>query len=328
MVVPGAITHGIGAQTQRAALVDLVALAGHEVDDLVCAASRRTRRSSASAMPATWRANSMTAICIPRQMPKIGDVVRRGRTSPPGSCLRCPGRRSRRARGCRPACRALAPALSFVIVLGVDPVDVHVACPARSPRGAAPRRRTDTRRAAGHICRPDRSSHVCRACFDALDHVLPLGQIRRRARRCAARGRRCRKSWIFSSISGASYSTGSGDVFNHAVGLDVAEHARFSWKMDRSSGSSQRQDDDVRAECPCRCSSLTECWVGLDLCSSRAREVGHQRDMDEQAVLAARPPEQTCRMASRKGWDSISPVVPPISVMTTSASGLACRPDR
>ena len=29
--------------------------------------------------------------------------------------------------------------------------------------------------------------------------------------------------------------------------------------------------------------------------------------------------EDTCLMASRKGWLSISPVVPPISVITTSA---------
>ena len=32
---------------------------------------------------------------------------------------------------------------------------------------------------------------------------------------------------------------------------------------------------------------------------------------------------RTWRMASRKGWDSMSPTVPPISQMTTSTSSLA-----
>ena len=53
-----------------------------------------------------------------------------------------------------------------------------------------------------------------------------------------------------------------------------------------------------------------------------ALNIGHQRDMHEQAVMAANL-QETWRIASRKGWLSISPVVPPISVMTTSASVFA-----
>ena len=66
------------------------------------------------------------------------------------------------------------------------------------------------------------------------------------------------------------------------------------------------------------CSSLTECWVGLVLCSSLPRRKGTSVTWMK-SVFSFPCSRLTCRAASRKGWLSISPVVPPISVMTTSA---------
>ena len=60
--------------------------------------------------------------------------------------------------------------------------------------------------------------------------------------------------------------------------------------------------------------------MGLDLCSSEPVDVRHQGHMDEAGSFPGPPPGDTWRMASRNGWLSMSPVVPPISVMTTSAS--------
>ena len=46
----------------------------------------------------------------------------------------------------------------------------------------------------------------------------------------------------------------------------------------------------------------TDCWVGLVFSSPAAREVGHQRQVDEDRVAAARS-SANWRIASRKGSD-------------------------
>ena len=58
--------------------------------------------------------------------------------------------------------------------------------------------------------------------------------------------------------------------------------------------------------------------LGLQLAG--VADVGHERQVDEHAGLRRPASTGNCRIASRKGSDSMSPTVPPISVMTTSAS--------
>ena len=58
--------------------------------------------------------------------------------------------------------------------------------------------------------------------------------------------------------------------------------------------------------------------MGLVLCSSLPRRKGTSVTWMK-SVFSLPRSSATCRAASRKGWLSMSPVVPPISVMITSA---------
>jgi hypothetical protein len=61
----------------------------------------------------------------------------------------------------------------------------------------------------------------------------------------------------------------------------------------------------------------TECWVGLVLISPRRAQVRQERQVDEEHVAPASTLENW-RIASRNGRPSMSPTVPPISVIATS----------
>ena len=64
-------------------------------------------------------------------------------------------------------------------------------------------------------------------------------------------------------------------------------------------------------------SAATECWVGLVLSSPEGPMKGTSEQCRKKQF--SRPTSwRTCRAASRKGSDSMSPTVPPISVITTS----------
>ena len=66
--------------------------------------------------------------------------------------------------------------------------------------------------------------------------------------------------------------------------------------------------------------SLTECWVGLVLSSCAAAIQGTSVTWTK--TVFSRPSSwRIWRMASRKGSDSMSPTVPPISTMVTSHVG-------
>ncbi len=67
-------------------------------------------------------------------------------------------------------------------------------------------------------------------------------------------------------------------------------------------------------------SACTECWVGLVLSSPLGPMYGIRLTCKKKQ--RSRPTScRTCRAASRNGSDSMSPTVPPTSVMTTSTSG-------
>ena len=65
-------------------------------------------------------------------------------------------------------------------------------------------------------------------------------------------------------------------------------------------------------------SSLTECWVGFDLCSPDPLRYGTSVTWMNR-LSSGSSSRDIWRTASMKGCDSMSPIVPPISVMTTSA---------
>ena len=71
---------------------------------------------------------------------------------------------------------------------------------------------------------------------------------------------------------------------------------------------------------PISISSRTECWVGLVLSSPAAAMNGTRVRWTK--IAFSRPTSwRNWRMASRNGSDSMSPTVPPISMITTSWSG-------
>ena len=127
----------------------------------------------------------------------------------------------------------------------------------------------------------------------------------------------------FSSISGASYSTGMVMFSKTQSGLTL-QNMEILEKMEGSRGSSHRRTM-MSGFTPMPCSSLTECWVGLDLCSSEPLRKGTSVTWMNR-LFSLPTSREICRTASMKGWDSMSPMVPPISVMTTSAS--VCLPTR
>ena len=65
--------------------------------------------------------------------------------------------------------------------------------------------------------------------------------------------------------------------------------------------------------------TATECWVGLVLSSPAAGRKGMSETCTK-ATFSRPRSARTWRAASRKGWDSMSPTVPPISVMMTSGT--------
>ena len=88
-------------------------------------------------------------------------------------------------------------------------------------------------------------------------------------------------------------------------------------RMPSSSGSSHRAMM-TSGMMPMLCSSRTECWAGFVLCSPEHLSQGTSTTWRN--MQFSRPFSRLIwRSASKKGWLSMSPMVPPISVMTTSA---------
>ena len=80
---------------------------------------------------------------------------------------------------------------------------------------------------------------------------------------------------------------------------------RMMWAFSRMAGDTTRRPDGG-----------TSFYRPIGKKKQEAAENPARAAAPETPYLCSR---QTCRAASRKGWLSISPVVPPISVMTTSA---------
>ena len=76
---------------------------------------------------------------------------------------------------------------------------------------------------------------------------------------------------------------------------------------------------------PIERSAATECWVGLVFSSPEGPMNGTSETCRKNTL--SRPTSwRTCRAASRNGSDSMSPTVPPTSVITTSMSPWSSEP--
>ncbi len=122
---------------------------------------------------------------------------------------------------------------------------------------------------------------------------------------------------LFSSIIGASYSTGIVRFSITQSGRTLQNMAIFSKMLWSSMGTSVRRTM-IFGLMPMPCSSLTECWVGFDLCSPEPFKYGTRVTWIKRE-FSGPTSWLTCLMASKNGWLSISPAVPPISVITMSA---------
>ena len=103
----------------------------------------------------------------------------RGRSGWRRSCPQCPGRRSRRAPGCRRTPASSSAALSSVSSLGVHPPDIHHRRRCRCRRGSGPPPRRGRRRGAATYLPTRAMVTPCSAGgLGPLHHGAPLGQVR------------------------------------------------------------------------------------------------------------------------------------------------------
>ena len=213
----------------------------------------------APSMPTTWRANSATAICIPRQMPRNGIRCSRATRAaailpsiprppkPPG--MRMPSRRA----------QALG-SLVGVERLGVDPVDLDAAAVLEA--GVA--QRLDDGQVGVlelHVLADERDAHGLGRLVGARRSAPPTPRGRAPARRCGSargrsrrrprRGRRagpcrcCRRRARRRSPRPAASRTARSSCGCRGESAPSERHMSMSGAM------------------PMRRSSLTECCVGL-----------------------------------------------------------------
>ena len=121
-------------------------------------------------------------------------------------------------------------------------------------------------------------------------------------------------------FSGISYRFGTSIDSITAVGSTSQKRAIFL-RMSSSTGFSVRKTK-MLGWIPKPRSSRTECWVGLVFISPAAPRYG-TKVVWMYKTLSSPASFFICRIASINGWDSMSPTVPPISVITTSASVLS-----
>ena len=108
----------------------------------------------------------------------------------------------------------------------------------------------------------------------------------------------------------------SGTLVNRAILRRSLSGSGFSLRQTRMSGWM-----------PIERSSFTECWVGLVLSSPAAAIQGTRVRCMKMAWSGPRS-VRIWRMASRKGKDSMSPTVPPISTRPTSKPSVASKMQR
>ena len=221
----------------------------------------------APSSPTTCRANSETATCMPRQMPRYG--IRRSRATLAGEDLPLPAARAEAARH-EHAVDALEQLGRLLVrhVLGVDPAHADARSRARSPACLSA---SCTERYASwsftYLPTSAISTSSRRLC-DALEQLVPLGEIRLGRARGRASRTTSRSSPSSCSTRGTSYTSGTSGLATTAPGSTSAKSAILS-RMSRDSSSCERQTM-TSGWIPMRRSSFTECCVGFVFSSPAA----------------------------------------------------------
>ena len=272
----------------------------------------------ASLIPARFRAPSMHAICMPRQMPKNG--ISRSRANltlailpslprspkPPGTRIPCSGSSS-----------ATTSASGMLEQLGVDPLDVDLGAvgDAAVDQGLA---QALVGVGKADIFADDADRHLAVVMVDAVHDLVPAGEIglRRVGDPEGAQHFIVEPRLVILQrhvVDVARVERRDDRRFRH-----VAEQARSFRARVSGSGRSQRHSS-TSGWTPRLDSSRTDCCVGLVL-SSPAAAI-HGTSVVWTLTVWSRPRSfLSWRIDSMNGRLSMSPTVPPISQMTKSQS--------
>ena len=272
---------GIGPQPQRAALVDLVALSRHEVDDLVFAQFVELagiRVGDPGGVAGIFDHSDLHSQADAEiGYPMLPGVFRRQDHAVDPPLTEAAGdddavqRAQNRLR------------IAFRNGLGVDPADVHL-----SPQSIA--------RMAQCLCHGEigvmklnvfahqTDGHTSVRMFDPLHHVFPLRQLRGRGVDAQLPADHRGKVGLLQHQR-RFIQTGQRDVLNDAVGLYIAEHGDFLENR-RLQRLVAPEDNEVGID-PHALKLLDRVLGGLGLVLIGALEEGHQRHMDKEAVLPA-----------------------------------------
>ena len=128
--------------------------------------------------------------------------------------------------------------------------------------------------------KPD--GHGLRAIADALQHIVPVAHVDR-GRVDAQLTADNRGEIALFQHDGRFIQHGQGDVLNHAVRLDIAEHRNFAENLGFKRLVAA-ENNDVRVDAHAL-QFLDRVLRGFGLVLVRAAEEGNQRHMNEQTVF-------------------------------------------
>src|SRR5699024_2017793 len=270
---------GAGSQPQRPALVHALALAGHEVDDLVGAlrvelAGVRARKARRVPRELDYRRLHAQADAEVRQVP-LTRVPRRGEHTLRSAQAEAPGDDD------AVPVREQALAFGLFELLGVYPgyLSARVLGPGSVAQGLG---HGEIGVVQPHVLAHEADAHAAARAVHPLHHLAPLGQIRLRRLETEAPADCAGQSRLLQPQRGL-VEVRQGDVRYDAVLRDVAEIRHLAENAPVLNGLVAAQDDDVRRDAQAL-ELLYRVLGGLRLVLARGAQVGHERDVDEKRV--------------------------------------------
>ena len=272
---------GPRAQAQRAALVHLVALAGHEIDHLV----RAPRRELAGV--GVRPAEDVPRVLYDRHLhpqaeAQIGHAALAGVLRGQHHALHAA---AAEAAGHQHAVRG-GEALRHILRrqrLGVHPVELHLR--AQFIAGVVQRlHHGEIGVVQLHILAHQRHAHALRAAVDALHQRLPRGEVRRgHIQLKIAAHRLCQPLALEHQRRGVE--AGQRDVLDHAPALHIAEAGDLVEHAALRDGLVAAQDNDIRRDAQAL-QLFHRVLCGLCLVLAGGLQIGHERDVDIERVAA------------------------------------------
>ena len=272
---------GIGAQAEGAALIHIVALAGHEIDDLMGALLVELAGigvGDAGNVAGVFDHGDLHAEADAEIGQPVFPGIAGGEDHPVDPS-------PAEAAGDQDPVYA-AEHLTDVFGLerfGIDPPDIHpgaqliagmMQCLGHREIGVVEL----------HILPDQRDAHLPVGSLDALDHTLPLRQLGSGGVDAQLAADDRGEVGVFKHQRGF-VEAGQRAVFDHAVGLDVAEQGDL-FEDPFFERTVAAQHDNIRMDTHAL-QLLYGMLGGLGFMLVRAAEEGHERDVDEEAVFAA-----------------------------------------